>query len=428
MWVNTVSHLDGAPVSPDVEQIYRLADALCAADFGIIAILCCRCRTGIDHLGFLLVRGDCLMFGPVLTLSPRLRSTPFTARVEPRVKRYTVYNHMLLPSTFQSLEEDYYHLKTHVQLWDVAAERQVEVCGKDANRLVQLMTPRDLSRLAVGRCAYVPLVDEDAGIINDPIALRLADDRFWLSIADSDVLLWAKGLAYGLRLDVQLDEPDVSPFAVQGPKSEILMARVFGDAVRRIGFFNFRWLTFDGCPLLVARSGWSKQGGFEIYVDNAALGLPLWDTLMDAGRDLEVAPGCPNLIERIEGGLLSYGSDMTRKHNPFECGLEGYCDLDPNVDCMAQDAMQRLRFEEVRRHICGLRIDADSLPACAQRWPVHRNQQPIGAVSSAAWSPSQQCGVAIAMLDTPFWQPQTEVVVHTPDNELPAISCALPFF
>lgn len=358
----------------------------------------------------------------------RIRSTPFTARVEAQgVKGYTVYNHMLLPTVFRSFEEDYRHLKRHVQLWDVSCERQVELRGPDAARLAQLMTPRDLSRAAVGRCLYAPLVDERGGMLNDPVVLKLAEDRFWLSLADSDVLLWAKGLALGFGLEVAVEEPDVFPLAVQGPRADDLMARVFGEAVRAIRFFRFAALPFQGHPLVVARSGWSKQGGFEIYLDRPALALPLWDVLWHAGQDLEVRAGTPNGIERIESALLSYGSDMTRDNNPLECGLERYCALDAPIDFIGREALRRIRDAGVARMIRGLRVEATSLPPCTGRWPVRADGEAVGAVSSAAVSPDLGCGMALAMLDRGHWASGTAVTVEAPDGAHSATVCDLPF-
>ncbi len=363
-----------------------------------------------------------------LTINPRTRSTPYTARVEAAgVMAYTIYNHTLLPTVFRSLEDDYRHLKRHVQLWDVACERQVEIRGPDAARLVQLMTPRDLSRATIGRCLYAPLVDENGGMVNDPVVLKLAEDRFWLSIADSDVYLWAKGLAFGLGLDVAIEEPDVAPLAIQGPKSDDLAARVFGDAVRAIRFFRFETIEFRGHPLIVARSGWSKQGGFEIYLDEPSLGLELWDALWDAGQDLEVGPGSPNVIERIEGGLLSYGSDMTRENNPFECGLDAYCNLDRPIEFMARDALEQIAKTGPKRHIMGLRVEANAMPRCQQPWPVHAGGVQIGRVTSAAMSPDFGCGVALAMLDREHWTPGERVQVMTPDKPRSATVSPLPF-
>ena len=244
-----------------------------------------------------------------LFVSRRNRRTPFTDRVEAHgVTGYSIVNHTLLPKSFgRSVEEDYWHLREHVQIWDVSCQRQVEIRGKDAKKLVQWMTPRNLNRSETGQCLYSPLIDENAGMINDPVILKRDEDWYWLSIADSDVLLWAKGLALGMKMEVQIQEPDVSPLAVQGPKAEKLMTRVFGESISRLPFFRFGIFPFEGRNLVIARSGYSRQGGFEIYLDQTELGGKLWDTLWEAGKDLEVSPGCPNLIERVEGGLLSYG-------------------------------------------------------------------------------------------------------------------------
>ena len=221
----------------------------------------------------------------------RLRKTPFTSRIlDQGAQAFTVYNHMLLPTEFESLQADYWHLCSAVQVWDVGAERQVSIRGRDATRLVQWMTPRRVDNVAQDRCVYLPLADEHGKLINDPVGIRLADDHWWLSIADSDVLLWAKGLAFGAGLDVQVEEPDVWPLAVQGPEAENLMARVFGEAVRDIRFFRYQRLAFEGHEFIVARSGWSKQGGFEVYVDSISVGQALYDKLFSVGKDLDVRP------------------------------------------------------------------------------------------------------------------------------------------
>ena len=225
---------------------------------------------------------------PRLTASRRQRSTPFTSRIEALgVSDYSVVNHTILPKGFgRTVEQDYWHLRQHVQLWDVSCQRQVELHGPDAAYLTQLMTPRDLRNAEIGQCLYAPLVDAAGGMINDPIILKLAEDHYWLSISDSDVLLWAKGLAFGLGLDVSVEEPEVSPLAVQGPKADDLMVRVFGEEVRAIRFFRFKKMTFANSALVVARSGYSTQGGFEIYLDDSSLGLTLWDTLWRGGKKL----------------------------------------------------------------------------------------------------------------------------------------------
>ncbi len=353
-----------------------------------------------------------------LTVSRRQRSTPYTPRIEALgVSDYSIVNRTILPKGFgRPVDEDYWHLRTHVQLWDVSCQRQVEVHGPDAGRLVQLMTPRDLRQAVVGQCLYAPLVDAHGGMINDPIILKLAEDHFWLSIADSDVLLWAKGLALGYNLDVTLGEPDVSPLAVQGPKSDDLMSKVFGEIVRDIRFFRFQWLDFQGHPLVVARSGYSKQGGFEIYLDDSSLGLPLWDALWEAGQEFSVAPGSPNLIERVEGGLLSYGNEMTNENNPLECGLGQYCQLDGSLDFIGREELMRINEAGLQRLIRGILFGEKRCPPCANPWPLHADNQVVGHITTAIWSPRFEQNVALGMLDRGYWNAGQAVSVEMPNG------------
>ncbi|MFD0908550.1 dimethylsulfoniopropionate demethylase [Ruegeria arenilitoris] len=359
---------------------------------------------------------------PQISLSRRLRRTPFSDGVEAAgVKGYTVYNRMLLPTVFESVEADYRHLKTHVQVWDVSCERQVELRGPDAARLMQMLTPRDLRGMLPGQCYYVPIVDETGGMLNDPVAVKLADDRWWISIADSDLLLWVKGLANGYRLDVLVDEPDVSPLAVQGPKADDLMARVFGDRVRDIRFFKFDMFQFEGRDLAIARSGYSKQGGFEIYVEGGDIGMPLWNALFAAGEDLQVRAGCPNLIERIEGGLLSYGNDMTDDNTPHECGLGKFCNTHTAIGCIGRDALLRVAKEGPVQQIRPIAIEGDAVPPCDRPWPVYGGGKRVGQVTSATWSPDFQTNVSIGMLRLSHWEPGTQVEVETPSGMRTAI-------
>ena len=352
-----------------------------------------------------------------ISLSRRLRRTPFSDGVEAAgVKGYTVYNHMLLPTVFRTVEEDYRHLKEAVQVWDVACERQVEIRGPDASRLVQMLTPRDLRGMLPGQCYYIPIVDETGGMLNDPVAVKLSEDRWWISIADSDLLYWVKGIAYGYRLDVLVDEPDVSPLAVQGPRAEDLMAAVFGENVRTVRFFRFGMFEFQGRDLVVARSGYSKQGGFEIYLEGGDMGMPLWNALFEACRDMDVHAGCPNLIERIESGLLSYGNDMTDDNTPHECGLGRFCDTMTAIGCIGRDALLRVAKEGPVQQIRPLSIEGGPVPPCDRHWPLLAGGRRVGRVSSAAWSPDFGTNVAIGMVRMTHWDPGTTVTVEAPDG------------
>lgn len=368
------------------------------------------------------------MTPPALAITRRIRSTIFSSRVEATgVKAYTVYNHMLLPTQIRGLQEDYFHLRSAVQVWDVACERQVELLGPDAAKLAQMLTVRDLRSFTVGRCGYAPVVDDDGKMINDPVVLRADEDRYWFSIADSDLGLWAGGIARSLGLDVKVSEPDISPLAIQGPKAEDVAALVFGEAVRDIKFFRFARLPFKGHEFIVARSGWSAQGGFEVYVDDAELGGELYDALMAAGEPFDIGPGCPNLIERIEAGLLTYGTDMTRDDTALEAGLDRYCALDAPIDAIGLDALRRQKAEGVARRITGLLIDGAAVPLPRDRWPVTVDGTPVGNLTSAVWSPRLDSNVGLAMLAVEHGAVGSKVTVHAPDGDRVGTVSEVPF-
>ena len=315
-----------------------------------------------------------------------------------------------------------------MQIWDVACQRQVQVEGPDAEKLIQWMTPRDISGANVGDCLYIPIINAEAGMVNDPVLLKLSENKFWLSIADSDVLLYASGMALGGSLDVRVSEPDVYPLAVQGPKAEAVLVSLFGKNIHNIGFFKFDWIQFNGTKQLIARSGYSRQGGFEIYLKGAHLGSDLWRTIVDAGASFNIRPGCPNLIERIEGGLLSYGNEMTSENNPLELGLANFCNLDRAPDCVGLKALLAISNEGVGREMRGVRFDGDRAPTCADPWPVTIDGKKIGQITSAIWSPRLECNIGLSLIDKPHWNPGTELVVSCSDgSNRSGLVSALPF-
>ena len=360
--------------------------------------------------------------------SRRLRSTPYTSRIEKQgVTAYTSYNHMLLPAAFGSLEESYHHLKKNVQIWDVAGERQVEIRGKDSTKLVQLMTCRDLSKSKIGRCYYCPIIDDNAGIINDPVVLKINEERWWISIADSDVILFAKGLAIGNNFDVEIFEPNVDIMAVQGPKSFKLMEKVFGEKITQLKFFGFDYYNFKGAKHLIARSGWSKQGGYEIYVENTASGLELYDHLFEIGKEFDVKPGCPNLIERIESGLLSYGNDMDMYDNPFECGFDKYVNLESDVNFLGKDKLKKIQSEGIKRKLVGLIIDTNEISLTKSLEVKDDKDNIIGELRSACFSPHFNKVIGIAMIHKPFWSLSQSVKIKVNSKICDGKVCDLPF-
>ena len=360
--------------------------------------------------------------------SRRLRSTPYTSRIEKQgVTSYTVYNHMLLPAAFGSLQDSYHHLKEHVQIWDVAGERQVEISGKDSAKLVQLMTCRDLSKSKDGRCYYCPILDDEAGIINDPVVLRLNENRWWISIADSDVILFAKGLAIGNKFDVKITEPNVDIMAVQGPKSFKLMEKVFGDKITKLKFFGFDYFDFQGTKHLIAQSGWSKQGGYEIYVENTKSGLDLYDHLFEAGKEFNVKPGCPNLIERIESALLSFGNDMDNEDNPYECGFDKFINIDSDINFLGKEKLKKIKAEGIKKKLMGIKFDTKEISLSGSLDIKDENNNIIGELRSACYSPHFGKVIGIAMIKKPYWEVSQSVKAEINGNICTGNVCDLPF-
>ena len=360
--------------------------------------------------------------------SKRLRSTPYTSRIENQgVTAYSVYNHMLLPAAFGSLEDSYHHLKEHVQVWDVAGERQVEISGKDSAKLVQLMTCRDLSKSKVGRCYYCPIIDDKAGLINDPVILKLDENRWWVSIADSDVILFAKGLAIGNKFDVKIFEPNVDIMAVQGPKSYNLMEKIFGKKITEMKFFGFEYFEFAGAKHLIAKSGWSKQGGYEIYVEHSDSGLALYDKLFEVGKEFNVKPGCPNLIERIESALLSYGNDMDNGDNPLECGLDKYVNLDTEVNFLGKDKLKEVKKKGITRKLMGVVIEVKEINVSKSIELTNDKNSKIGELRSGVYSPHFKKVIGIAMLDKPFFEVSQKFKISINGDVFEGKVCDLPF-
>jgi len=360
--------------------------------------------------------------------SRRLRSTPYTDRIEAHgVSSYTVYNHMLLPASFKSLESDYHHLKEFVQVWDVAAERQVEITGKDSAKLVQLMTCRDLSKSKVGKCYYSPLVDQEGFLVNDPIINKLAEDRWWISIADSDVIFFAKGIASGNKFEVEIKEPNVNILAVQGPLAENLMAKLFGEEIRDLKFFNFKYFNYKKHKYFIARSGWSKQGGFEVYVEDDIAGQDLYDYLFEFGKEFNIRPGCPNLIERIESALLSYGNDFDNRDNPFEANFDKFVNLDSDVNFLGKEKLKKIQQDGITRKLMGVKIDSNKIDMYCEKTLFDDKNNIVGYVRSATYSPTFKKVIGIAMINKPYWNSKDQFKIDIDERIFVGTVCDLPF-
>ncbi len=358
----------------------------------------------------------------------RLRRSPyFDATLEAGCWGYTVYNHMLLPIGYDDLEREYWKLLNGVTVWDVAVERQVEITGPDAFTFTNMLTPRDLTKCAVGQGKYVLITAPDGGIVNDPVLLRLGENHFWLAVADSDVLLWAKGIASQSGHDVEIREPDVSPMQVQGPKSKSVLQKLFGDAVLQLEYYHFLETELDGIPVIITRTGWSGEIGFEIYLRDGSRGGELWNRVMDAGAEYDIAPTGPSDIRRIEAGILNYGIDMTLEHNPYEVGLDRMVRLEQDADFIGKAALAEIRRRGTARKLVGVEIAGAKLDLNMTRWPVHHDGDAIGFVTSAVYSPRLEKNIGYAMVPAAQAGLGTRLTVVTPLGEAAATVVEKPF-
>lgn len=335
----------------------------------------------------------------LITRGARVRRSPFFEATQRwGCKSYTVYNHMLLPSYYDDPVQEYWKLIEGVTLWDVGVERQVEITGPDAFAFTNLLTPRDLSRCKVGQAKYVLIIDENGGIINDPVLLRLGENHFWLALADSDVLLWAKGVALRSEMRVQIREPDVSPLQIQGPKSKEVMDRLFGKEIFELPYYHFAEKELDGIPLVVTRTGWTGEIGYEIYLRDGSRGVELWEKVMEAGKPFGITPTGPSDIRRIEAGILNYGVDMTLDTSPYEVGLERLVESNKKTDFIGMEALRRIRAEGVKQKLVGIEVDGAPLDLNLTRWPVSRDGRPMGQVTSAVFSPRLKKNIGYAIV------------------------------
>ncbi|HMC82191.1 MAG TPA: glycine cleavage T C-terminal barrel domain-containing protein [Candidatus Polarisedimenticolia bacterium] len=359
----------------------------------------------------------------------RLRRTPFfEATQRYGAKAYTVYNHMLFPIRYAELEEEYWHLINHVTLWDVSVERQVEITGPDALTLANRLTPRDLKKCAVGQGKYVAITGDDGGIINDPVLLRLGENHFWLALADSDVLLWARGVALNSGLKVQITEPDVSPLQVQGPKAKPVMQTLFGDRVLELPYYYFIDTKLDGIPVVVTRTGWTGEVGYEVYLRDGSRGDDLWERIMEAGKPHDIRPTGPSDIRRIEAGILNWGADMTLDNNVYEVGLGWLVDEDKADPFIGREALRRIKAAGATRKLVGVEIGGEGIQFNSSKWPVKADGQVVGTITSAIRSPRLEKNIGYAWVPVKHASQGTRLTVTVPGaGDRPATVVPRPF-
>ncbi|MGB2322229.1 MAG: glycine cleavage T C-terminal barrel domain-containing protein [Candidatus Puniceispirillaceae bacterium] len=360
----------------------------------------------------------------------QVRKSPFSdAALRWGAKGFSVYNHMYIPRDFGDPVQNFWNLVNEAILCDVAVERQVEITGPDAARFTQYLSCRDLSKCEVGQCKYVLITDQDGGIINDPILLKLGKNHFWLSIADSDVLLWAKGVAATAGMDVQVSEPDVSPLQLQGPNSRDILRAAFGDAPAELKYYRFMEYDWDGVPLVISRTGWSSELGYEIFLRDGSQGDRLWDYLMEVGGPMGLHPGHTSSIRRIEAAMLSYHADMTLRNNPFELGMDRLVDLDMESDFVSKAALTRISREGVSQRQVGLEFDGPPLIGSNDEfWPIRQDGSDIGHVTSAVHSPRLEKNIALALVAAAHADIGTKAVIEIGSEQRECRIVPKPFY
>lgn len=360
----------------------------------------------------------------------QIRKSPFfDATVRWGAKAFSVYNHMYIPRDFGDPEQNFWNLVRDAILCDVAVERQVEITGPDASRFIQMLTPRDLSKMSVGQCKYILITNADGGVLNDPILLRLGENHFWISLADSDILLWAQGVAVHSGMDVTIHEPDVSPLQLQGPKSGNVMKALFGESIMDLRYYWLREVELDGIPLIVSRTGWSSELGYELYLQDETRGDELWEKIMAAGVPFGLKPGHTSSIRRIEGGMLSYHADADINTNPYELGMDRLINIDMEAEFIGKAALRRIREKGVSRKQVGLRIEGLPLKAPNTTfWHISRDGNIMGKVTSAVYSPRLEQNIALAMVSVDGSEIGAAVEVVMPQGPVRATIVERPFF
>ena len=360
----------------------------------------------------------------------QIRKSPyFDATVNWGAKDFSVYNHMYIPRDFGNPEQNFWNLINDAILCDVAVERQVQIQGPDASKFVQMMTPRDLSNMKVGQCKYVILVNQSGGVLNDPILLRVADDKYWFSLADSDILFWAQGLAANSNYDVEITEPDVSPLQLQGPKSREIMIKIFGEQVTDLKYYWFKEFRFNNTDLIISRTGWSSELGYEIFLTDSKVGNELYEHIMKIGGPMGLKPGHTSTIRRIEGGMLSYHADMTINTNPLELGMDKFIDLNNDIDFIGKDALIKIKNDGLQRKQVGLYLDNNPMDGPNTRfWNLKYDNKVVGKITSAVYSPRLNQNIALAIVDINYSNLNQKLIVNDGSSEFSAIVVNKPFY
>ena len=367
----------------------------------------------------------------MIGIGSRIRKSPYyESNLKYGVTGFTVYNKMYLPTGFSDPSKEYESLINDVTFGDFAAERQIEVSGPDALKFVRYIQPRNLDKCDIGSCKYIILTDMDGGIINDACLLRLEEDKFWLSPGDGDVILWLQGIAINSGMDVAIHEPDVSPLQISGPKSGKLIQKLFKGEHDDLGYYKAMQTSLEDIPMVIARTGWSGELSYELYLQDRKLGNKLFELVYAAAEEFNGRVIAPNIIRTIEGGLLSFGGDFGREHNPYTIGLGRLVNLDQEDDFIGKEALKVIKEEGPKEMLVGIELEGDPIIKAPENfWTVNNSDnKKIGRVSRAFFSPRLQKNIGLAIVDIDYADEETKFSVATPNGDLQSVVVSLPWF
>ena len=369
-------------------------------------------------------------YSPYISLGSRVRKSPyFESTKQAGAKAFSIYNHMYMPTLYTSVVDEYWSMVNDVVMIDVGVERQIEISGPDAHKLIQFITPRDVSNCDLGKCYYILLTGEDGGIINDAVLLRLNDEQFWVSPGDGDVLLWIEGVAVNSGMDVNVYEPDVSPLQMGGPKSPHVMYELFGDLAIDLGYYRAAQTEVNGIPLVLGRTGWSGELSYELYLQDGSRGNELWGLVAKAGEKYNIKPAAPQLIRSIEGELLSYASDISRTDNPYTIDMGRMVNLEREDDFIGKAALQKIHAEGVKRKLVGVEIAGDPINAPPEHlWAIKDGHNSIGHITRCIYSPRLKKNIGFANVPIEYTEIGSKLSIDSPRGLLSASICKKPWF
>ncbi len=366
----------------------------------------------------------------LIGIGSRIRKSPYyESDLKYGVTGFTVYNKMYLPTGFSGPEKEYHSLINDVTFGDFAGERQIEINGPDAHDFVRYVQPRNLEKCEIGSCKYILLTDMNGGIINDACLLRLEEERFWISPGDGDVILWLQGIAINSGMNVSIHEPDVSPLQISGPKSGKLIQKLFNGEHDDLGYYKAKQTSLKDIPMVIARTGWSGELSYELYLQDRKMGNKLFEMVYEAAQEFNGRVIAPNMIRSIEGGILSYGGDFGREHNPFTIGLGRLVNLDQEIDFIGKEALKAIKEKGLTEKLVGVELEGDPiLKAPENFWSVNSNNKKVGRLSRAFFSPRLKKNIGLAIIDIDFAEEGTTVSVASPNGDLISTVVSLPWF